>query len=64
MYNQEVELIALGYQYSSKRTPHFIFTSNEVSMTPGTPYGMKFTDNFGNIHVSDVDRPDVVSKFF
>ena len=62
--HQEVELIALGYRYSSKRTLHFILTSDAGSTTPGTPYEMKFTDNFGNIHVRDVDRPDIVSKFF
>lgn len=62
--HQEVELITLGYRYSSKRTLHFIFTSDARSTTPGTPYEMKFTNNFGNIHVRDVDRPDTVSKFF
>ena len=25
---------------------------------------MKFTDNFANIHVRDVDRPDIISHFF
>ena len=62
--HQEVELITLGYRYSSKRTLHFIFTSDAGSTTPGTPYEMKFTDSFGNIHVRDVDRPDIASKFF
>jgi len=61
--HQEVELIALGYQYSSKRTLHFIFISNGGSTTPGTPYEMKFTENFGNIQVRDVDRPAIISKF-
>ena len=47
--HEEVELIALGYQYSSKQTLHFVFTSDAESTTWGTPYEMKFTDNFGNI---------------
>ena len=62
--HQEVDLIALGHRYSSKRILHFIFTSDAGSTTWGEPYEMKFTDNFANIHVRDVDRPDVISRFF
>ena len=35
--HKEVELIALRYQYSSKRTLHFIFTSDAGSTIWGTP---------------------------
>ena len=61
---QEVDIIAVGYRYSSKKTLHFILTSDGGSTTPGEPYEMKFTDTYGNIHVRDVDRPDVISCFF
>ena len=61
---KEVDLIAIGYRYSSKKTLHFVTTSDAGSTTPGVPYEMKFTDAYGNIHVRDVDRPDVISRFF
>ena len=61
---EQVDLIAIGYRYSSKKTLHFVTTADAGSTTPGEPYEMKFTDAHGNIHVRDVDRPDVVSRFF
>ena len=61
---QEVELIAIGYRYSSKKTLHFVMTADAGSTTPGEPYEIKFTDAYGNVHVCDVDRPDVISRFF
>ena len=61
---QEVDLITVGYRYSSKKTLHFILTSDVGSTTPGEPYEMKFTDMYGNIHVGDIDCPDVISRFF
>ena len=39
-------------------------TADAGTTKKGTPYEMKFTDAFGNIHVRDVDRPDVISRFF
>ena len=62
--HQEVESIAIGYRYSSKKTLHFIMTDDAGSTTPGEPYKMKFIDTYGNVHVRDVDRPDVISRFF
>ena len=32
--------------------------------TTGVPYKMNLTDNFGNVHVRDVDRPDIISRLF
>ena len=62
---REVDLIAIGYRYSSKKTLHFVATSDEGSTTLGEPYEMKFTDTYGNIHVrDDVDCSDVISRFF
>ena len=62
--NQEVDLIAVGYRYSSKKTLRFVLISDAGSTTPGELYKMKFTDTYGNIHVRYVDRPDVISHFF
>ena len=42
-------LYALGYRYSSKKTLSFIMTDGAGSTVPGTPYEMKFTDEFGNV---------------
>lgn len=42
-------LVALGYRYSSKKTLFFIMTDRAGSTLPGTPYEMKFTDEFGNV---------------
>ena len=30
----------------------------------GTPYEMKYTDDYGNVHVRLIDRPDVISSFY
>ena len=58
------KLIAIGYHYSSKTSLFFVMSENAGSTTPGEPYEMKFQDEFGNIQIRRVDRPDVLSKFF
>ena len=60
---QEVDFITVSYRYSSKKTLHFVLTSDAGSTTPDEPYEMKFTNTYGNIHVRDVDYPDVISRF-
>ena len=47
-------LYALGYKYSSKKALCFIMTDGAGSTIPGTPYEMKFTDDFGNVGKSIV----------
>ena len=42
----------------------FIFTSDAGFITVDVPYKMKFTDNFDNVHVQDVGRPDIISRLF
>ena len=42
----------------------FVATELAGKTMRGTPYEMKFADEDGNIHVREVDRPDVISKFF
>ena len=61
---QDVPLVAIGYRYSTRTTLHFVATKNAGSTSKGNPYRMKYTDDWGNIHIRDVDRPDLISKFF
>ncbi len=60
----EVPLIAVGYRYSCKMILYFIQTKNAGSTAEGLPYQMKYTDDYGNVHEHQVERPDVVSKFY
>ncbi len=59
-----VELIAIGYQYSTKATLFFGATANAGSMRPGKEYEMKYTDDNGNVCVRLVKHPDIISTFF
>ena len=62
--HEGIPLIAIGYRYSTRTTLHFVATKDAGSTAKGTPYQMKFTDDWGNIHIRDVDRPDIISRFF
>jgi hypothetical protein len=42
----------------------FVATKNAGSTKKGNPYNMKYTDDWGNVHVHEVDRPDIISNFF
>ena len=59
-----VDLLAIGYRYSTKTTLFFVATVNAGSTTPGKPYEMKYMDDHGNVCVRLVERPDIISKFF
>ncbi len=59
----DIDLVAIGYQYSTKTTLFFIATADAGSTAPGKLYEMKYTDDHGNICVSLVECPDIVSKF-
>jgi hypothetical protein len=41
-----------------------VATKGSGTTAKGTPYEMKYTDDWGNVHVRYVDRPDIISKFF
>ena len=58
------ELYAIGYRYNCKKTLMFVTTELAGQTTKGAPYEMKFADGDGNVHVRQVDRPDVISRFF
>ena len=59
-----VILLAIGYKYNTKTTLFFVCTERAGSTSPGEPYEMKWSDDHGNIHVRNVQRPAVLSKFF
>jgi hypothetical protein len=61
---QGISLIAIGYRYSTRTTLHFVATKDAGCTSKGEPYRMKYTDDWGNVHIRDVDRPDLISKFF
>jgi len=58
------QLMKIGYRYSSKKNLLFIASQDGGSTRTGTSYEMKFTDEFGNVCVRFVDRPEIVSEFF
>jgi hypothetical protein len=57
-------LVAVGYRYSKKTTLFFIFHRDAGSTRPGAPYEMKYGDDYGNVCIRLIDRPDVISRFF
>jgi hypothetical protein len=62
--HQQVPLLAIGYRYSTRTTLFFVATKDSGRTTNGNPYEMKYTDDWGNVHVRYVDRPEIISKFF
>jgi len=61
---QGIPLIAIGYCYSPHTTLHFVTTKDAGCTSKGEPYRMKYTDDWGNVHICDVNRPDLISKLF
>jgi hypothetical protein len=61
---QGTPLVAIGYRYSTRTTLFFVATKNAGSTRSGAPYRMKYTDDWGNIHSRDVERPAILSQFF
>jgi hypothetical protein len=59
-----IELIAIGYRYSTKTMLFFVATADAGSTTLGKPYKMKYTDDHRNVCVRFVECPDIISKFF
>jgi hypothetical protein len=60
----EVKLMAIGYYYSRNTILYFIATENAGSTVEGTPYLMKYTDDYGNVHERQVEQPDIISNFY
>ena len=62
--HDNVPLIVIGYSYSKRTMLLFVATKNAGSTKKGNPYNMKYTDDWGNVHVHEVDHPDIISNFF
>jgi Transposase IS4 len=62
--HQNVPLVAIGYRYSTRTTLFFVATKDAGTTKKGNSYEMKYTDDWGNVHVRYVDRPEIISKFF
>jgi hypothetical protein len=59
-----IDLVAIGYRYSTKTTLCFVATADAGSTTPGKVYEMIYTNDHGNVCECIVECPDIVSKFF
>ena len=60
----EVEIVAIGYKYNSKKVLHFAKTLGAGSTAKGEPYRMKFNDAYGNFCHCNVACPAVLSCYF
>jgi hypothetical protein len=58
------KLFAIGYRYSTRKTLCFVITDGAGSTTPGRPYEMKWTDDYGPVHIREVAHPQVISEYF
>jgi hypothetical protein len=54
----------LTFFFSHKTTLFSCMTPNAGSTKSGTLYIMKYTNDFGNLCSTEVDRPSVISHFF
>jgi hypothetical protein len=62
--SEEVELIAIGYKYNSRKVICFLCHKSIGRTTPGTPYKAKFRDANEHGRHRDVPRPYIISKYF
>jgi hypothetical protein len=58
------DLICIGYKYSASKVLVFLGTKNSGSTKAGDPYVARFPDAVGNVAQRNVQRPDVISKYF
>jgi hypothetical protein len=61
--HKNVPLVAICYRYSSRTTLFFVAMKDAGITKKGNSYEMKYTDDWGNVHVCYVDRPEIISKF-
>jgi hypothetical protein len=53
--HQQVPLLAIRYRYSTRTTLFFVATQDSGRATNGNPCEMKYTDDWGNVHVLNVE---------
>ena len=61
---EEVELLAIGYKYNKNKILCFLATKGAGHTEPGSPYKARWKDDNGNTNSRDVNRPEIVSKYF
>jgi hypothetical protein len=59
-----VELIAVAYNFSTKKTLFHIATKGAGPTVDGEPYYSKYIDQLRNVHVRPVPRPALLSRYF
>lgn len=60
-----IQLVAIGYKFSARKTIFFVMTKNAGQTAPGPkPYVAKFPDRYGNVQERRVKRPEVLSDYF
>eukprot|EP00978_Attheya_sp_CCMP212_P033928 scaffold139680_cov35-Attheya_sp.AAC.1 len=62
--DEEVDLIAIGYKYNTRKVLSFICTKGAGNTEPGDPYEARWMDSKGNHASRNIPRPDVISKYF
>ena len=59
-----ISLMVSGYHYSTHTTICFVAMNDAGSTRVGSPYEMKYIDDWGNVQCRNVERPDILSEFF
>ena len=62
--NDGIELVSIGYKYNKKTVLTFLTTRGAGSTLSGEPYEARFPDQYGNLCVRHVARPQVISTYF
>ena len=60
----ESPLLAIGYEYSSRKVLGFIATEGAGSTEPGYPYLSRFPDIYSNVSVRPVVRTHLLVRYF
>jgi hypothetical protein len=58
------DLVFSGYKYNSRDMQCFIHTKDAGSTLLGQPYKARHGDRYGNVVSRDVQRPEVISRYF
>eukprot|EP00978_Attheya_sp_CCMP212_P038794 scaffold195902_cov98-Attheya_sp.AAC.1 len=61
---ENVDLLAIGYKYNSRKVLCFIATKGAGHTEPGEPYEARWTDKHRNTHCRLIARPSVISGYF
>lgn len=60
-----VDLVAIGYKYNSRKCLCFIMSKEAASTKPGARhYTARFPDKFGNLSSRKVPRPEAIGNYF